>query len=374
MFSILIANSIVIVHGCQSVALFIDSISSPRIISEEAEESKCGLNECWCMSSGGNTCGYSTNEACDPDECSDRDECPGYGYWCKDAAIAKCYCEFKNKGANNNGIMCDTTDGSSRLFGSCDVDQPCTGDETEDYENRKSKLCEGGSNNSYQQEGESCGMGVVKNRGQCRKDLECIFGAMELVGTCQVKKQQADCRAFNDEGFAVVLGSICKGRTIKELNDVFDVQFQEENVSNCQRFCNCQKDCKGFNFNPNSNNRKCSWKSDSPIETFTNTGIQNSGQSCVIKESGRNCTDCIEEFVEAGMCAVCSNVDECFVFLPEGCNHCGNAVYEHCNAEGIKEGQACGCDMTDNCLGDCDPSLFCLFEEESLGHGTCTKT
>ena len=58
-------------------------------------------------------------------------------------AIAKCYCESKNKGANNNGIMCDTTDGSSRLFGSCDVDQPCTGDETEDYENRKSKLCEG---------------------------------------------------------------------------------------------------------------------------------------------------------------------------------------------------------------------------------------
>ena len=40
------------------------------------------------MSSGGNTCGYSTNEACDPDECSDRDECPGYGYWCKDAGSA----------------------------------------------------------------------------------------------------------------------------------------------------------------------------------------------------------------------------------------------------------------------------------------------
>ena len=47
----------------------------------------------------------------------------------------------------------------------------------------------GGSNNSYQQEGESCGMGVVKNRGQCRKDLECVFGAMELVGTCQVKSR-----------------------------------------------------------------------------------------------------------------------------------------------------------------------------------------
>ena len=39
--------------------------------------------------------------------------------------------------------MCDTTDGSSRLFGSCDVGQPCTGDETEEYVNRKSKLCEG---------------------------------------------------------------------------------------------------------------------------------------------------------------------------------------------------------------------------------------
>ena len=137
------------------------------------------------------------------------------------SAIAKCYCEFKDKGADNNGIMCDTTDGSSRYFGSCDVGKPCTGDETEDYVNRKSKLCEnskkhfcmkminvfkliylfpfylilikfeylnlGGSNNSYQQEGESCGMGVVQNRGQCRKDLECVFGAMELVGTCQVK-------------------------------------------------------------------------------------------------------------------------------------------------------------------------------------------
>ena len=57
------------------------------------------------------------------------------------SAIAKCYCEFKNKGANNNGIMCDTTDGSSRLFGSCDVGQPCIGDETDDYVNRKSKLC-----------------------------------------------------------------------------------------------------------------------------------------------------------------------------------------------------------------------------------------
>merc|ERR1712060_390085 len=33
----------------------------------------------------------------------------------------------------------------------------------------------------------------------------------------------------------------------------------------------------------NSNKRKCSWKTDSPIETFTNAGIVRSGQSCVIK-------------------------------------------------------------------------------------------
>ena len=81
----------------------------------------------------------------------------------------------------------------------------------------------------------------------------------------------------------MTLGAICKGKTNKELNDEFFVLFQEENLSNCKKFCNCQKDCKGFNFNPNSNWRKCSWKTDSPIETFTNAGIQNSGQSCVIK-------------------------------------------------------------------------------------------
>merc|ERR1712240_554951 len=69
----------------------------------------------------------------------------------------------------------------------------------------------------------------------------------------------------------------------KVLNDFFDADFQEENLSNCKKFCNCIKHCKGFNFNPNSNKRKCSWKTDSPIETFTNAGIERSGQSCVIK-------------------------------------------------------------------------------------------
>ena len=123
------------------------------------------------MSAGGNTCGDTTNEACDPDECYDRDECPGYGYWCKDAGIAKvtslldipnffsgngfeliiiystisaiktCYCEFDDQDADLNGIMCNTTDGESRIFGSCDAGQPCIGNETENYASRKSELC-----------------------------------------------------------------------------------------------------------------------------------------------------------------------------------------------------------------------------------------
>ena len=42
-------------------------------------------SKCWCVSAGGNTCGYGNNEQCDPDECDDRTECPGYGYWCEDA-------------------------------------------------------------------------------------------------------------------------------------------------------------------------------------------------------------------------------------------------------------------------------------------------
>ena len=58
------------------------------------------------------------------------------------SAVEKCYCEFKNSDANNNGIMCNTTDGSARLFGSCDLGQLCNGDETDDYLNRKQELCE----------------------------------------------------------------------------------------------------------------------------------------------------------------------------------------------------------------------------------------
>merc|ERR1712136_721574 len=102
-----------------------------------------------------------------------------------------------------------------------------------------------GATNSYQQEGESCGMGVVKNHGQCRPDLECVFAPMELIGTCQVKKHKGDCTTFNDEGFDETHGAICKGNTDKVLNDFFDADFQEENLSNCKKFCNCIKECKG---------------------------------------------------------------------------------------------------------------------------------
>ena len=87
----------------------------------------------------------------------------------------------------------------------------------------------------------------------------------------------------NFKGFNENLEAVCKGRTRKEMNDVFDVQFKDENLSNCKKFCNCQKECTGFNFNPNSKKRKCSWKADIPIETFTNLRIQRDGQKCVIK-------------------------------------------------------------------------------------------
>ena len=53
--------------------------------SKSFSELECKSNECLCVSDGGNTCGYAMNLACDPDECYERDGCPGYGYWCKDA-------------------------------------------------------------------------------------------------------------------------------------------------------------------------------------------------------------------------------------------------------------------------------------------------
>ena len=47
---------------------------------------QCHPTECWCVSAGDNTCLWPDWETgiCDPDECYDREDCPGNGYWCID--------------------------------------------------------------------------------------------------------------------------------------------------------------------------------------------------------------------------------------------------------------------------------------------------
>ena len=57
------------------------------------------------------------------------------------SVVKNCYCEYDYQEADSNGIMCNTTDGASYLFGSCDAGQICTGDGTENYASRKSELC-----------------------------------------------------------------------------------------------------------------------------------------------------------------------------------------------------------------------------------------
>ena len=47
--------------------------------------------------------------------------------------------------------------------------------------------------------------------------------------------------------------------------------------------------------------------------------------------------------------------------------------YERQFFSGLEEGQACGCDWTENCLGECRPCLECSFEDVSFGHEICTK-
>ena len=70
----------------------------------------------------------------------------GNGYrliinWSSISVVKNCYCEFDDQDADFNGIMCNTTDGESRRFGSYDAGQSCTGDNTENYASRKSELC-----------------------------------------------------------------------------------------------------------------------------------------------------------------------------------------------------------------------------------------
>ena len=63
-------------------------LSIPTII-HSAKKSECLVYECWCISAGGANCSYPdpVSRICDPDECADRDECPGYGYWCDNSGI-----------------------------------------------------------------------------------------------------------------------------------------------------------------------------------------------------------------------------------------------------------------------------------------------
>ena len=77
---ILFLISIWICYGLNLVAFKLKNHNSKLV-----PETECQSNECWCINAGGNTCGASRNEACDPDECYDRNECPGKGYWCNDA-------------------------------------------------------------------------------------------------------------------------------------------------------------------------------------------------------------------------------------------------------------------------------------------------
>ena len=65
--------------------------------------------------------------------------------YCLIIAVETCYCEYPNMGTRHNGILCKTRDGLSHLYGSCDAGQWCTGGitgQTNDFANRKSKLCE----------------------------------------------------------------------------------------------------------------------------------------------------------------------------------------------------------------------------------------
>lgn len=46
--------------------------------------SECDINECWCISDGNYNCSIPVNGACYADQCHDKEDCPGNGYWCND--------------------------------------------------------------------------------------------------------------------------------------------------------------------------------------------------------------------------------------------------------------------------------------------------
>ena len=77
-------------------------------------------------------------------------------------------------------------------------------------------------------------MGVVKNHGQCRSDLECVFGSGELIGTCQVKSKHKKKLCFTSK-LCVIYPSIIR-QLFSELNQILFISILEQ-----------QDDCRMFN-------------------------------------------------------------------------------------------------------------------------------
>ena len=79
-------------------------------------------------------------------------------------------------------------------------------------------------------------MGVVKNHGQCRSDLECVFGSGELIGTCQVKSKHNKKLCFTSK-LCVIYPSIIR-QLFSELNQILFISILEQqadcSVSNDQ--------------------------------------------------------------------------------------------------------------------------------------------
>ena len=58
--------------------------------------------------------------------------------------------------------------------------------------------------NIDREEGEPCGVGLeqYKIKGECKKDLECVFGESELIGTCHIKSKMT-------KGYSILHLSYC---------------------------------------------------------------------------------------------------------------------------------------------------------------------
>jgi len=53
------------------------------------DDPQCAATDCYCVSQGGNNCGAQLDKECLPDDCWNRQGCPGRGYYCK-SDIANC--------------------------------------------------------------------------------------------------------------------------------------------------------------------------------------------------------------------------------------------------------------------------------------------